>query len=81
LNNDHKHISICIDPINAERLKTFLKDKTSFFHRHLLAESLSPDSYQVDLEIILDNNTSDIKSGLQARHARKFMQQITENSR
>ncbi|CAF0875274.1 unnamed protein product [Didymodactylos carnosus] len=42
-----------------------LRDKSSFFHRYLSIESLSPDSYQVNLEIIVDNNLPETKFGLQ----------------
>ena len=57
-----------------------LKDKSTFFHRHLLPESLSPDSFDVDLEIIFDNNKSKKNSGLQARVAIDIIQRQKEDT-
>ncbi|CAF3327679.1 unnamed protein product, partial [Rotaria socialis] len=46
-----------------------LKEKISFFHRHLLPENWSLDLCPVNLEIFLDNNKIEMKSNLQARDA------------
>ncbi|CAF3955624.1 unnamed protein product [Rotaria sp. Silwood2] len=57
-----------------------LKDKSSFFHRHVLPENFRPDSYQVDLDIIHDNNIVEGKKGIQVREAIEIIKNTTENN-
>ena len=56
-----------------------LKDKSSFFHRHSLRESLSPDSFDINLEIVLNNDESETKQGLQVRDAIKIIEKRKDN--
>ncbi|CAF3935562.1 unnamed protein product, partial [Didymodactylos carnosus] len=71
--------NIEIKEVTKEIALAQLKDKCSFFHRHLLVESLSPDSYKVNLEI-LDNNKSEMKSALLVRDAIEIIQNRTEDN-
>ncbi|CAF3995055.1 unnamed protein product, partial [Rotaria sordida] len=57
--------NIEVQEVTKEMALVQLKDKSSFFHRHLLPESLSPDSYAVNLDIILNNNKIQEESHLQ----------------
>ncbi|CAF4647183.1 unnamed protein product [Rotaria sp. Silwood2] len=57
--------NIEVQEVTKEMALVELKDKSSFFHRHLLPDFLSPDSYAVDLDITLNNNKIQEKSRLQ----------------
>ena len=54
-----------------------LKDKSSFFHRHLLAESWSP---EINLEIIVDNKSIEIQKNLHAEEALKVIKKQKDDN-
>ncbi|CAF1276298.1 unnamed protein product, partial [Rotaria sordida] len=53
--------------VTKQKALTQLKDKSSFFHRHLFPDSISPDSYKVNLDVIQDNNKIRQEKDLQVR--------------
>ncbi|CAF1106068.1 unnamed protein product [Rotaria sordida] len=72
--------NIEVQEVTKEMALVQLKDKSSFFHRHLLPESLSPDSYAVNLDIILNNNKIQEESHLQVRNAIEIIEKQTEKN-
>ncbi|CAF4075923.1 unnamed protein product [Rotaria sordida] len=72
--------NIEIEEVTKELAISHLEDKSSFFHRHILPENWSPDSCKVNLEIKMNNETSEKKYGVQIRDAIKIIKQRTENN-
>ncbi|CAF3207896.1 unnamed protein product, partial [Rotaria sp. Silwood2] len=56
-----------IQEVTKQLAISYFKDKSSFFHRHILPENWFSDSCKVDLEIKTDNKTLEKKSSLQIR--------------
>ncbi|CAF4746135.1 unnamed protein product, partial [Rotaria sp. Silwood2] len=54
-----------IQEVTKQLAISYFKDKSSFFHRHILPENWFSDSCKVDLEIKTDNKTLEKKSSLQ----------------
>ncbi|CAF3851124.1 unnamed protein product [Rotaria sp. Silwood1] len=72
--------NIEVQEVTKEVALVELKDKSSFFHRHLLPDSLSPDSCAVDIDIILNNNKIQEESRLQVKDAIKIIEKQTEEN-
>ncbi|CAF3809598.1 unnamed protein product [Rotaria sordida] len=72
--------NIEVQEVTKEMALVQLKDKSSFFHRHLLPESFSPDSYAVNLDIILNDNKIQEESHLQVRNAIEIIEKQTEKN-
>lgn len=57
-----------------------MKDKSYFFHKHLLPERWSPDSSKINLEIVLDNEKLETQNNLQARDALKIIEKQKDDN-
>ncbi|CAF4463410.1 unnamed protein product, partial [Rotaria sp. Silwood2] len=71
-----------IHEATKEEAMVLLKDNSSFFHCHLLQNSLFWDSYKVNLEIILnDNVVKKEKKEIQIRDAIEIIEKENQNAR
>ncbi|CAF4986969.1 unnamed protein product [Rotaria sp. Silwood1] len=70
--------NIELEDVTKDEALSQLKDKSSFFHHHLLPERLYPDSYQVDLEIIFNNKESQNECNKSVKEAIDIIKKQTE---
>ncbi|CAF3951395.1 unnamed protein product, partial [Rotaria sordida] len=70
--------NIEIEDVTKDEALSQLKVNSSFLHRHLLPERLSPDSCQVDLEIIFNNKESQNECNKSVREAIDIIEKQAE---